>query len=280
MTPAPAEVALRDARRIAVVLKELGEESAPIGDGWMATGPDGCWADRAGGLGVSAPVEESVLEELVGFYRDRGRVPRIQVTPYQDQALIPSLAKRGFVVDELDSILLHPLSGPTESTDPPDLVFREIDHHRDEDVADYVRSQVDGFHDGRTVSDACLRITERVARLERCRTWLIERDGVVVGSGGLEPFEGSAMLICGCVHPGHRGGGIHGAFIRFRLSEARRMGCDYALIGSEPGATTERNALRAGFVPVYTQMTFFQYPAPDSTAAALSTTQTQDKETE
>jgi N-acetylglutamate synthase-like GNAT family acetyltransferase len=99
-----------------------------------------------------------------------------------------------------------------------------------------------------------LQITEGVARCaQRWTLWLLELDGLVVGSGGLESFEDSAVLIAGCVHPEARRQGLHSAFMRFRLERAAQAGLAYALVASTPGDPTERSALRSGFSGAYTQ---------------------------
>ena len=50
-----------------------------------------------------------------------------------------------------------------------------------------------------------LQLTEGVARCaQRWTLWLLELDGLVVGSGGLESFEDSAVLIAGCEPRGTR----------------------------------------------------------------------------
>ncbi|MDP6934511.1 MAG: hypothetical protein QGG40_16415, partial [Myxococcota bacterium] len=96
---------------------------------------------------------------------------------------------------------------------------------------------------------------ERVARADRVRTWLLELGGQVVGSGGLEIYEDTAVLIAGCVHSEARNQGLHGAFIRFRMQQAELAGLHIVTVASTPGGPTERNALRAGFSTMYTQTT-------------------------
>ena len=75
--------------------------------------------------------------------------------------------------------------------------------------------------------------------------------GEIVASGGLEVFENSAVLIAGAVLPHARRQGVQSAFIEFRVRQAAMMGIEYCLVGSLAGGPTERNALRAGFSPVY-----------------------------
>ena len=86
--------------------------------------------------------------------------------------------------------------------------------------------------------------------------WLLVFEGNVVGSGGLELYEGSGVLIAGTVHEAARRRGFQRAFLRFRMEQAMAAGLDYALVGSPPGGPTERNALREGFSVAYTQLGF------------------------
>lgn len=86
----------------------------------------------------------------------------------------------------------------------------------------------------------------------RCRRWLLKLDGEVIGSGGLETFADSAVLIAGAVFPEARQKGIQSAFINYRLRVARELGLGYVLVASVPNGGTERNTTRIGFVPAMT----------------------------
>ena len=205
----PSLIADRDARRLAIVLREVGGEGAPIGGGWMACDVPGSWADHAVGLGMDGPVEGPTLDALVAFYRQRERTPRIQVTPYQHPSLLRGLEARGF---------------SSYGEEPQGVVFRPVDPSKDDDVAAFRASQMTGFFEDAPPPPGMLPIMERVARSPRCSLWLIELDGRVVGSGGLESFEDAAVLIAACVHREARRQGLQTAFIRFRLEQAAAMG--------------------------------------------------------
>ena len=252
--PSPAEIAARDARRLAVVLSEIGGHGAPVGAGWMACDVAGSWAHYAAGLGLAGPVADDTLNALVAFYRARGRTPTIQVTPYQHPSLLEALEARGFTIFEVESVLWRPLEDLPPVTPPPGLTFRPVRGGSAADVAEFVDSQFAGFFPDQEVPPGMRPITARVATGARSRLTLLERDGTIVGSGGIEPFEDVAVLIGGCVAPAARRQGVQAAFIRHRLHQARGEGASYATIGSTPGGPTERNALRAGFRPAYTQI--------------------------
>lgn len=254
----PAEVAHRDARRLALVLQELGGEGAAIGGGWAASDLRGSWANNAAALGVNGPVDEASLDALVAFYRERGREPRIQVTPYEDPTLLRGLEARGFVSLESETVLVRSLEGLPTLDPIPELVFRPIDPQSQEDVDAFRSSQMTGFFGEEEPPAGMLPITGRVARSARAVLWFLELEGHAVGSGGLELFEESAVLIAGCVHAQARRRGLQSAFIRFRLMQAANRGLRYAIVASKPGGPTERNALRAGFSVAYTQLVLHQ----------------------
>lgn len=114
-------------------------------------------------------------------------------------------------------------------------------------------AQMAGFHSGADAPEGVLPITDRMARSTRCRFWIIEVDGVPAGSGGVEFHETSSVLISGCTSVEFRSRGLQSAFIRYRLHRVAEHGASYALLESLPGDTTERNVLRAGFSPCFTQ---------------------------
>ncbi|MAJ46259.1 MAG: hypothetical protein CBC35_02975 [Planctomycetes bacterium TMED75] len=256
--PTPAHIAELESRRSAVDLEEVGGAGRPIDSGWMSCDIPDSWADHATSLGVDGPVDDSTLEELVEYYRSRDRTPKIKINPYQHPTLLAGLARRGFTLVEVESVFVHSLHQLPSLDPPPGVAFRAVDPNDAHDVLLFRDLQVAGFHSSGPVPEGVLPITERMARSTRCSFWIVEVDGQPAASGGLEFHEGSSVLISGCTLAEHRGRGLQSAFIRFRLAEAARLDMEYALLGSLAGHTTERNALRAGFQPCFSQMFLWQ----------------------
>ena len=257
--PTPAEIAEIESRRGVVDLEEVGGAGRPIDSGWMSCDVPDSWADHATSLGLDGPVGDSTLDEFVEYYRSQNRTPKIKITPYQHPTLLSGLARRGFTLMEVESVFVHFLNALPEFDPPPGVTFRAIDPNDSGDVLRFRDLQVAGFHSDGSVPAGVLPITERMARSTRCSFWIVECDGQPAASGGLEFHDGSSVLISGCTLAEYRGRGLQSAFIRFRLAEAARLGMTYALLGSLAGHTTERNALRAGFQPCFSQM-FLQQP--------------------
>lgn len=253
MKATPSQIAAVDARRMALVMRELGGGGEPINSGWMVYDRPDSWANYAAGLGLDGPVTSAEIQRLVDFYDSYGVDAHIQTTPYQDPSLFSALGKHGFVTDDFTVMFVHDLKD-LSTTQMDGLEFVEINPGNDQDIQAFVDAQMLGFYAPKAAPEGITAITERVARHPRCRIWLLKLNGEAVGSGGLEIFENSAVLIAGAIFPEARRKGIQSTFMNFRLRVARDLGVDYALVGSVPNGGTERNALRQGFVPFMTQI--------------------------
>jgi GNAT superfamily N-acetyltransferase len=253
MKVTPSKIAAVDARRMALVMREIGGGGEPINSGWMVYDGPGSWASYAAGLGLSGPVTSAEIRRLVDFYDAHGMDAQVQTTPYQDPSLFSALAEHHFVTDDFTIMFVHDLKD-LSTTQRPGLEFIEINPGNDEDIQAFVDAQMIGFYAPKAAPEGITAITGRVGRHPRCRIWLLKLDGKIVGSGGLEVFENSAVLIAGAIFPEARRKGIQSAFVNYRLRVARDLGLDYALVGSVPNGGTERNALRQGFVPIMTQI--------------------------
>ena len=66
--------------------------------------------------------------------------------------------------------------------------------------------------------------------------------------------QGTALLAGAATIPAWRGRGAQAALLRARLHHAARVGCDMAMMVTEPGSTSQRNAERQGFRVVYNRI--------------------------
>jgi GNAT superfamily N-acetyltransferase len=84
-------------------------------------------------------------------------------------------------------------------------------------------------------------------------SFLVERGGEPIATGSLAIHEGVALLAGASTIPARRGLGAQGLLLAARLDEARRRGCELAMMVAEPGSTSQRNAERRGFRVAYTR---------------------------
>jgi len=216
----------------------------------MACDAPGSWANYAAGVGLDGPVSGQTLDELVQFYRQYDRPARIHLTPYQHPSLAHGLDRMGFVPIDHDVVLLHRLRSISDI--PLDAVnFRRVSPNNTADVDAFCQSQAHGHLENQAPLPGFTAITRRVTQSPVVMCWLIEKNGVVVGSGGLEVHGHRGTMIAACTHPGSRGLGIQTAFMAFRMQRAAEQGVRLLTVASMPGGTTENNARRLGFLPAY-----------------------------
>jgi len=75
-----------------------------------------------------------------------------------------------------------------------------------------------------------------------------------VASGALHIHEGVALFAGASTRPEARRQGAQRALFDARLAYATQVGCDLAMMVAAPGSTSQKNAQRAGFRPVYTRI--------------------------
>jgi hypothetical protein len=83
--------------------------------------------------------------------------------------------------------------------------------------------------------------------------FMVEKDGRVIATAGLVMHERAALLAGASTIPGARGEGAQRAGLSARLRHAVEAGCDLAMIVTEPGGASQRNAERNGFRVAYTR---------------------------
>jgi GNAT superfamily N-acetyltransferase len=83
--------------------------------------------------------------------------------------------------------------------------------------------------------------------------FLVEKQGQVVATAGLVVSDGVALFAGASTIPEARGQGAQQVLLEARLRHAAETGCDLAMIVTEPGGGSQRNAERAGFRIAYTR---------------------------
>jgi GNAT superfamily N-acetyltransferase len=93
-----------------------------------------------------------------------------------------------------------------------------------------------------------------VSRARGVTCFLAELDGEPVAAGALNITNGVALLSGASTIPAARRRGAQLALLETRLAFAAARGIDLAMIVTQPGSASQRNAERRGFRPVYTRM--------------------------
>jgi hypothetical protein len=211
---------------------------------------------QAQGLGLGGPVPQPEIERMEAFFRERSTAIQVEVASLADPSLLTTLSRRGYAVAEQTHMLVSSLPGWAE------------DHRAGDEIASGGSIEVVGPEEDALESwvDVILRcFFERpedapgalrdgaiaMGMVPGLTAWLARIDGQPAGGGSLAIREGLGLICGDGTLPEFRHRGVQTALLHARLSHAARAGCDLAVICTQPGSGSQRNAERHGFRVVY-----------------------------
>lgn len=203
------------------------------------------------GLGMTGPATSAHLDALEGFFSEHGAPTNHEVSPLAGVATSALLVGRGYVPIEHSSVLVRELTAADEATATSTLrvrVMEEADRER------WIDASVEGWSgDGSMPADVMRDIAELASHNAALVHVLVESEGRVIATGSVGICGRVALLAGASTVPSARGRGAQNAAQAARFVEARRRGCSLAMIVTEPGSTSQRNAERRGFEIAYTR---------------------------
>ena len=245
------------------VKAEAADEATRIAGAWVSVGATG-WMSKALGLGVGGDVAPKTLDAIEAFFTARGVPSRIELTSFAPEPLLEILAERGYGLVQVGSVFARGLDDMTEAEEGPATIRRgptkgvSIERLAPDDEAGLNEAMsvvCGGFvPDGGVLSTRDVATAIRVAGLPGTSSVVARAKGEIVGAGSVTVRHGVSNLYGCSVKLAQRHKGLHPALMIERLRIAAEQGATLALMVSTPGAPTERNALRLGFVPSYTRL--------------------------
>lgn len=229
---------------------ELGCAFERIGGGTMCFSGKGSPVGRAHGLGFFGPVSEVVLDHVEEFYRSRGVAAQIDVCPYTDPSMLELLNKRGYAIQEFNTVLARYIYADEDLSITTGVTVRAPRQDEIKQVSEMVDR---AFGDGKPLGYAWL--FELWLDTSGNMTLVAEVDGELVGgASGLIIKEHNLGAFFGAgVLPEFRKRGVQAALLNKRLQLSREAGCDLAVTLTMPGTSSQRNAERAGFRAAFTK---------------------------
>jgi GNAT superfamily N-acetyltransferase len=241
---------------------ESGAMALPVGGGYAVFMGVGSPLSQVQGVGLYGPLSEAEIERMENFYRERGAPIQIELASLADSSLLGLLSRRGYRAAEQTHVLVRPLGSrePAVEQASPREKGRSGDAEtgveavpiRPDEVATWAESVLRCFFDGpEELPRPLLEGAIAMASIPMVSCWLA-RVGDRIAGGGALVIHNRLALICGDgTLPEFRSQGVQTALLRARLDRARRSGCDLAVICTQPGSSSQRNAERQGFQVVY-----------------------------
>lgn len=233
---------------------DMGAAEEEICGGHMIFAGLGSPIGRATGVGLDRQFTAEDLNRVEEFYRAHKAPSQVDLCPMHEPAVFEMFKERGYAIAELNNVLYRKLDADEKF--PPAPAGCEIRRSRLAE-ADAAGAIVESafFPDGAPEAfrgliapfyqmDGALPFVASVeGRLGACGTGLVipqHRIFALCGAGTLAEF---------------RGRGLQTALLRARMAAAVDAGCEYAVVVTQGGTTSQRNAERLGFRVAYSKVT-------------------------
>ena len=233
---------------------EIGAAEEEVCGGHMIFAGLGSPIGRATGCGLDRALAKDDLDCIEQFYRDHKAPSQVDLTPLHVPEVFEMFKERGYAIAELNNVLYRKLEPHEKYPDPPDHC--EIRPSLDGE-SDLTGSIVESafFPDG--APEAFRGLIAPLYQMENARPFVATIDGKPVACGtGLVIPERKVFALCGAgTLADFRGRGLQTALLRARMTAAITAGCEYAVVVTQGGTTSQRNAERLGFRVAYSKVT-------------------------
>jgi len=192
------------------------------------------------------------MEELESFFRRRGAPVFHEVSPIAAKAIVAVMNQRGYQPVEFTSVLFLPVSSRIRASDLNRTI--EVRPVGEDECDLWAKTAAEGWRDSVESGAGLFDLLGVAARRAGALSFLAELDGRPVAAGALAIHDGVALFAGASTIPEWRHRGAQRALLERRLDYAIRAGCDLAMICSEPGSASQRNAERHGFRIAYTRV--------------------------
>lgn len=205
------------------------------------------------GLGLFQPITSGEMDVIEEFFRERGAEVFHEVSPLADPTLLALLNERGYQPVEFTSVLFRPIrSNFRLKASRNERIHVRLMEDGEQEL--WARTAAKGWSEFSEFADFIYEMSQVSARRSDGLAFLAELDGRIIATGVLSICDGVALLAGASTIPEGRKQGAQLALLESRLRYAAEQGCDIAMIDTQPGSASQRNAERHGFRIAYTRI--------------------------
>lgn len=233
---------------------EIGAAEQEICGGHMVFAGLGSPIGRATGAGLDGPLTAADLDLIEQFYRERKAPSQVDLTPLHGPEVFEMCKERGYAIAELNNVLFRKLDAHEDfSRAPAHCEIRRSSPEEAEITGAIVESAF--FPDG--APEAFRGLITPLYQMENALAFVATVDGKAVACGtGLVIPEHKVFALCGAgTRAEFRGRGLQTALLRARMQAALEAGCEYAVVVTQGGTISQRNAERLGLRVAYSKVT-------------------------
>ena len=233
---------------------EMGAAVEEICGGHMIFAGLGSPIGRATGAGLDRAFTVEDLDRVEQFYRARKAPSQVDLCPLHDEAVFEMFKTRGYGIAELNNVLYRKLDPKEEfPAPPPGCEIQRSQLEEAEELSAIVEHAF--FPDG--APEAYRGLLSPIYKMDGGVTFKASINGRIVScAAGLTIRDHRVFALCGAgTLEGFRGRGLQTALLRARMAAAAEAGCEYAVVVTRGGTTSQRNCERLGFRVAYSKVT-------------------------
>ena len=220
------------------------------------------------GVGFGGAPPESRLGEIEALFADRKAPLQAELATLADPAFAAELTRRGYVLRNFENVSGRPIVAADR--DPPDARGILVERMAEADATEWIDAAITAFQhpDGKGVPAADLPPRDSLegalrpfATVQGFQRYCARIDGRLAGVATLRIDAGVAQMCGAATLPAFRRRGIQAALLRRRLADSARVGCDIAVVTTQPGSMSQENASRQDFALLYARAILVKDPA-------------------
>jgi GNAT superfamily N-acetyltransferase len=216
---------------------------------------------RAVGMGMDRPFTAADLDHIEAFYRSHNAPSQVDLCPLHDPSAFEMFKERRYAIAELNNVLYRKLDAAEIFPPPPPGCEIRRSLIAEANAAGAI---VEGafFPDG--APQAFQGLIAPFYQMDQALAFVATMEGKLVACGaGLVIPEHRVFALCGAgTLDGFRGRGLQTALLRARMAAALNAGCEYAVVVTQGGSISQRNAERLGFRVAYSKVTVIKQFEP------------------
>ncbi|WP_318306848.1 GNAT family N-acetyltransferase [Amycolatopsis solani] len=222
--------------------------------------------NKVAGLGFAGLPD--ALDEVEAAFAELGAPVQIELSQLGDTAVGAFLTGRGYRLENYENVLGRRLGG----TGFPEGVRRIGDDELETWLAVVADASAVADTEGVLSHEDFPRetIVNALRDMPGMLRFAAERDGEFAGGAGLRVAGGIAQLGAAATLPAHRRRGVQTALVHARLAAAAELGCDLAVVTTQPGSRSQRNVQRLGFDLLYARAVLVKGVSATSSSGAES----------
>jgi ribosomal protein S18 acetylase RimI-like enzyme len=209
---------------------------------------------RAVAMGLDRPFTAADLDHVEEFYRLHKAPAQIDLTPLHEPSVFEMFKERGYAIAELNNVLYRKLDADEKL--PPAPEGCEI-RRSTADEAEITGAIVESAFFPEGAQEPFRGLVAPFYQMEGALAFVATIAGKRVACGtGLVIRVHKVFALCGAgTLTDYRGRGLQTALLRARMYAAAEAGCEYAVVVTHGGTTSQRNVERLGFRVAYSKVT-------------------------